>query len=371
MVRAAVLPAVGSPLELRDDIEVDDPHAGEVQVRIAASGVCHSDLSARDGVLLMPTPVVLGHEGAGVVERVGDGVTGLEPGDHVLVSWVPQCGTCFHCTKGEGHLCETATITLAAGGLLDGTTRLHSGGSHLHQMAASGTFSEVAVVPRSGLVKLPADLDLTLAALLGCSVLTGVGAVLNTAEVQPGATVAVVGCGGVGLNVVQGARIAGAGRIVAVDTNAATLELAESFGATAVDASAGDAVSGVMAATGQRGADVVFEVVGLQRTIDQAITMTRRGGHTVLVGVPAWDVTVAVPAFMGMVLAAKTVTGCWYGSSNIQTDVPRLVQLYREGSLDLERLVSRRIGLEEVDDALDSLGTGGVARSVVVHRPPG
>ena len=369
MVRAAVLPAVGQPLELRDDIEVDDPHAGEVQVRMAASGVCHSDLSARDGVLLMPSPIVLGHEGAGVVEKVGGGVQNFAPGDHVLVSWVPQCGICFHCTRSEGHLCDAATITLAAGGLLDGTTRLRSGGSHLHQMAASGTFSELAVVPESGLVKLPDDLDLTLAALLGCSVLTGVGAVLNTAKVQVGASVAVVGCGGVGLNVIQGACIAGAETIVAVDTNPAKLALAEAFGATAtVDASAGDAVSGVMAATGQRGADVVFEVVGLQATIDQALTMTRRGGHTVLVGVPAWGVTVTIPAFMGMVLAAKTVTGCWYGSSNIRTDVPRLVDLYQEGRLDLDRLVSRRIDLEDVNDALDSLGTGDVARSVVVHR---
>ena len=235
-------------------------------------------------------------------------------------------------------------------------------------MAASGTFSELAVVPATSLVKLPADLDLTLAALLGCSVLTGVGAVLNTARVQAGDTVAVVGCGGVGLNVIQGARIAGAARIVAVDTNPAKLALAEEFGAThTVDAATADAVSGVMAATDQRGADVAFEVVGSQTTIDQAVTMTRRGGHTVLVGVPGWDVTLALPAFMGMVLAAKTVSGCWYGSSNIQSDVPRLVRLYRSGRLDLERLVSRRIGLDGVNDALDAMGSGDVARSVVVY----
>ena len=370
MVRAAVLPAVGKPLEIRDDIEVEDPHPGEVQVRIAASGVCHSDLSARNGVMLMPTPVVLGHEGAGVVERVGPGITRLRAGDHVLVSWVPQCGTCYYCERRQGHLCEKATITLAAGGLLDGTTRLRSGGAPLHQMAASGTFAELTVVPETGVVRLPDDLDLKLAALLGCSVLTGVGAVLNTARVMAGDTVAVVGCGGVGLNVVQGARIAGAARIIAVDTNPAKLALAASFGATdAVDASSVEAVSGVMQLTEQRGADVAFEVVGLQDTIDQAVGMTRRGGQTVLVGLPAMDVTLAVPAFFGLVLAGRSISGCWYGSSNIRQDVPRLIRLYRAGRLDLEGLVSRTIGLHQVNDALESMGSGDLARSVIVHEP--
>lgn len=372
MVRAAVLTALGQPLELRDDLVVDDPRSSEVQVRIAASGVCHSDLSARDGVMLMPTPCVLGHEGSGVVEKVGAGVTSVQVGDHVLVSWVPQCGSCYMCERRQGHLCETATITLAGGGLLDGTTRLRSNGAALHQMAASGTFAELAVVPETGIVKLPDDIDLKLAALLGCSVLTGVGAVLNTAKVAEGDSVAVVGCGGVGLSVVQGARIAGAARIVAVDVNAAKLALATSFGAThTVDASVTDAVSGVMQVTEQRGVDVAFEVVGVQRTIDQAVTMTRRGGHTVLVGVPAMDVTLNVPAFFGLVLAGKTISGCWYGSSNIREDVPRLLRLYRAGRLDLEGLVSRTIGLSEVNDALDALGTGDLARSVIVHDPPG
>jgi S-(hydroxymethyl)glutathione dehydrogenase / alcohol dehydrogenase len=370
-VQAAVLTAVGRPLEIRSDVEVEDPRAGEVLVRLVASGVCHSDLSARSGVMMMPTPVVLGHEGAGVVEAVGDGVTGVAPGDHVLVSWVPQCGGCYHCVRGEGHLCERAVVTMATGGLLDGTTRLRSAGAPLHQMAATGTFAELAVVPGSGAVPLPDDLDLTLAALLGCSVLTGVGAALNTARVRQGDTVAVVGCGGVGLNVVQGARIAGASSIVAVDTNPAKLRLAEAFGATVtVDASAGDAVSGVMAATAQRGVDVAFEVVGVARTIDQALTMTRRGGHTVLVGVPAMDVVVAVPAFLGLVLAGKTISGCWYGSSNVHADVPKLVALYRSGELLLDPLVSRTIDLTEVNDALDAMHAGGDAARCVIRYEP-
>lgn len=372
-VRAAVLAAVGRPLEVRSDVEVEDPHPGEVLVRLVASGVCHSDLSAREGVMMMPTPVVLGHEGAGVVEAVGDGVTKVVPGDHVLVSWVPQCGECYLCVRGEGHLCDRAVVTMATGGLLDGTTRLRSGGARLHQMAATGTFAELAVVPESGTVPLPPDLDLTLAALLGCSVLTGVGAALNTARIRAGDSVAVIGCGGVGLNVVQGVRIAGAGAIVAVDTNPAKLRLAKGFGATeTVDASAGDAVSGVMAVTGQRGADVVFEVVGAARTIDQAVTMTRRGGHTVLVGIPAMDVTLAVPAFLGLVLAGKTISGCWYGSSNVHADVPRLVGLYRSGELLLDDLVSRTIALDDVNDALDAMHAGGdAARAVVRYEGSG
>lgn len=369
MVRAAVLTHVGQPLEIRTDVEVEAPHAGEVQVRVVASGVCHSDLSARSGVMMMQTPAVLGHEGAGVVEQVGPGVSTVQPGDHVLVTWVPQCGGCFFCRRDEGHLCEQATVSMASGGLLDGTTRFTSAGRRLHQMAAAGTFAEVVVVPEIGIVPLPRDLDLTVAALLGCSVLTGVGAVEHTAGVGPGDAVAVVGCGGVGLNVVQGARISGAGQIIAVDTNPAKLDLAVRFGATdVVDAGAGDAVSGVMALTGQRGVDVGFEVVGLQRTIDQAITMTRRGGQAVLVGVPAMDVTVTVPAFFGLVLASKTIRGCWYGSSNPRRDVPRLIDHYLEGRLLLDELVSRRIPLDDVNAALDAMETGDGARAVIEHR---
>ena len=372
MVRAAVLTSVGRPLEIRSDVEVEAPRAGEVLVRMAASGVCHTDLSAREGVMIMPTPVVLGHEGAGVVEEVGEGVTRVAPGDHVLVSWVPQCGACYPCVRRQGHLCEQATVTMATGGLLDGTPRLRSAGAPLYQMAASGTFAEATVVPETSAVPIPADLDLTLAALLGCSVLTGVGAALNTARLGPGDTVAVVGCGGVGLNVVQGARIAGAAEIIAVDTNPAKLKHAERFGATTlVDASQLDAVGAVMAATGQRGVDVAFEVVGAARTIEQAVTMTRRGGHTVLVGIPAMDVSVTVPAFVGLVLAGKTISGCWYGSSNVRDDVPRLLELYRDGALLLDELVSRTIALADVNAALDAMGTSDLARSVVDHRRAG
>jgi Zn-dependent alcohol dehydrogenase len=235
-------------------------------------------------------------------------------------------------------------------------------------MAAAGTFSELSVVPAVSAIKIPDDIDLSVAALIGCSVLTGVGAALNTADIAAGDTVAVVGCGGVGLNVIQGAAIAGAGQIIAVDVHQSKLELARTFGATAVvDASGCDAVSAVMELTGQRGADVAFEVIGLQETIDQTITMTRRGGQAILVGVARMDAVVNVPAFFGVVLAEKTIRGCWYGGAHVRRDVARIIGYYRDGRLKLEELISQRIALEQVNEAFEALKVGEVARSVITY----
>jgi len=368
LARAAVLTALTQPLELRDDIEVETPRAGEVAVHLAASGVCHSDLSMRDGVLPIPLPAVLGHEGAGVVSEVGAGVTAVAVGDHVIVSWVPQCGRCYYCGRGQPQLCQEADAVMVTGGLLDGTPRMSSRGAPVHQMLGCGTFATDTVVPASAAVVVPQDLDLGLAALLACGVVTGVGAALNTAQIAEGDVVAVVGCGGVGLNVVQGARIAGAGTIVAVDTNPAKLKLAEALGAThMVDATRTDAVSAVMSLSGERGADVAFEVIGLGPPIDQVVAMTRRGGQAVLVGVPSMDVMLTLPAMVGVVLAAKTIKGCWYGSADVNRDIPRLVELHRRGDLALEELVSRRIGLDDVNDAFRAMTAGEVARSVIVY----
>ena len=366
MSDAAVLVEVGRPLELRHDIEVEAPHAGEVLVRVAASGVCHSDLSMQNGTMLTPTPIILGHEGAGVVEAVGPGVGDLAPGDHVMISWVPQCGRCFFCLRGQPELCESTTMSVAMGCLLDGTTRSSSGGRPLRQMAAAGTFTERTVIPAVSAVKIPTDLDLHVAALIGCAVLTGVGAALNTAQIATGDTVAVVGCGGVGLNVIQGAVLAGAGRVIAVDIHPAKLEVARAFGATAViDASQDDPVLGVMALTAQRGADVAFEVIGLQKTIDQTIGMTRRGGQAILVGMARMDATVNVPAFFGLVMAEKTIRGCWYGSADVRRDVPLILDFYRRGQLQLDELISRTIALDEVNDAFAALQRGEVTRSLI------
>ena len=357
---------VGRPLEVRDDVELEPPRTGEVMVRVGASGVCHSDLSVLDGTTMAPVPVVLGHEGAGVVEEVGEGVTTVRPGDHVVISWVPRCGGCFFCRRGQPYLCERATVVMASGGLLDGTTRMRSQGAPLFQLSAAGTFSEVTIVPETGLVKVDDDLDVEVAALIGCAVVTGVGAATTTADIRPGDTVAVVGCGGVGLNVVQGARLQGAGEIVAVDIHESKLRLAERFGATAtVDASLGDPVPRVMELTGERGADVSFEVVGHQRTIDQVITMTRRGGQAVVVGLPPMDAMVTVPAFFGLVMGAKTIKGCWYGWCDAHRDVPALVERYRNGDLKLRELISRTITLDQVNEAFGAMRDGEVARSVI------
>lgn len=367
MPRAAVLKGLEQPLEILD-VGIEAPHAGEVRVRLGASGVCHSDLSIQNGTLISALPVVLGHEGAGVVEEVGEGVTNVKPGDHIVISWVPACGECFFCLRDQGNLCEVGSNALATGGLLDGTTRFTLDGAPLMQMAASGTFSTESIIPAIGAVKIDNDVPLKAAALIGCGVLTGFGAAVNTAKIRQGDTVAVVGCGGVGLNVIQGAKHAGADRIIAVDMVDSKLELARKFGATeTVNASSVNAVSGVMELTQQRGADVAFEVIGLGPTIDQTVQMTRRGGQAILVGVPKMEVMLQLPAFFGVVLQEKTIKGCWYGSSNVHTDVPKLARLYKEGKLMLDELISREIALEGVNEAFDAMKTGEVARSVIVY----
>jgi S-(hydroxymethyl)glutathione dehydrogenase/alcohol dehydrogenase len=369
VTKAAVFTGIDQPLEIVDEIDIEEPHAGEVKVRMGASGVCHSDLSVQNGTLMMMPGTILGHEGAGVIEAVGEGVTHVKAGDHVVVSWVPQCGECFFCKRDQGYLCENGNAALAAGSQLDGTTRAKRGdGSPLYQMSAAGTFADQAILPGISVVKIPDDVDLRVAALIGCGVLTGVGAALNTADIKKGDTVAVVGCGGVGLNVIQGAKIAGAARIIAIDMVPAKLEMAKQFGATeTINASETDPVSAVMAATEQRGADVAFEVIGLKATIDQVITMARRGGEAVLVGVPRMDVMVEVSAFFGVVLADKKIKGCWYGSSNVQKDVPKLIELYKSGQLKLDELISREIKVDEVNEAFDAMKAGEVARSVIVY----
>ena len=367
-ISAAVLTGVGQPFTVRHDVEVEAPHAGEVRIRVAACGVCRSDLSMQDGTTPVPMPVVLGHEASAVVQEVGAGVTDLAPGDHVVVSWVPQCGECYFCQHGQPNLCQAADAVLLAGGLLDGSPRLRLDGAPLFQMCGVGTYAEETVVAACAAVKIPDDVPLDIAALFGCSVLSGVGAALNTATIRPGDAVAVVGCGGVGLNVIQGARIAGAEVIVAVDIHPAKLDTARTFGAThTVDATATDPANAVRDLTGQRGADVAFEVLGHGATMEQAVAMSRRGGQVILVGIPRLDVMLTLPVMLGLVLQERTIKGCWYGSSDIRRDVPRLVEHYRHGRLQLDELVSRRIELPQVNDALAAMKAGEGARSVIVY----
>lgn len=365
MVKAAVLTGQDAPLEVRDDVELASPGPGEVRIKVGASGVCHSDLSVKNGTIPLPTPIVLGHEGAGIIEEVGEGVTDRAVGDHVVLSFVPQCGECYFCTRDQGYLCEKSAAA-AAGGLLDGTTRLTSGGAPLHQMAMLGTFGEQAIVPAISTVKIDDDVPLEIAALIGCGVLTGVGAALNTASIREGDTVIVIGCGGVGLNVIQGAKIAGAGEIIAVDTFDSKLEMAKEFGATTtVNATDEDPVAAAYA--NGRGADVAFEVIGIKPTMEQAMNAVRQGGEVVFVGVPRMDVMLEINAAFTFLYLTKTIKGCWYGSANVNKDVPKLLDLWRKGDLKLEELISARIGVGDIDDAFVAMESGEVARSVITY----
>lgn len=364
MPRAAVLREIDTPLEIVD-LEIEAPRAGEIEVAVAATGICHSDLSAQSGVMPLPCPVVLGHEGAGAVTRVGEGVEGVEPGDHVVLSWIASCGDCYWCRRGEIHLCAVGQAAADAGRQLDGTLRLRDGATEVHQMSALGTFAERVVVPARAAVTVPRQLPLELAALIGCGVLTGIGAATRTASIVEGDTVVVFGAGGVGLNTVQGAALAGAETIVAVDLAPEKLALAEQFGAThTVNAADADPVDAVRSLTEGRGADVAFEVIGLEDTIAQALRAIRRGGEAVLVGMPDRKALLTTKA-LGLVYGAKTVRGSWYGSSNPAEDVGRIVELHAEGRIALKPLVGRTLTLDQVNVGLADLEAGSVARSVI------
>jgi S-(hydroxymethyl)glutathione dehydrogenase/alcohol dehydrogenase len=360
-VRAAVLREFRVPLVI-EELELDPPKAGEILVRMAASGVCHSDLHVVQGIHPTELPVVLGHEGAGVVEEVGPGVDGLEPGDHVLLTWLPYCGRCRHCARGWPNRCENVAWYDAT--MEDGTCRFHRDGARIHHYNTS-SFSERSVVPARTAIPVDRDLSLTELALMGCAVMTGVGAVLNTARVRPGDTVAVVGCGGVGLNVVQGAKIAGATTIVAVDVVAGKLDLAQELGAThGVDASSEDAVEMVRELS-HGGVDHVFEALGRTETIETALALAGRGGQTVLIGMAPPDARIQLDA-LTTTLEERCVRGSWYGSCVPRRDFPLLVELYRAGRLRLDPLIAT-CDLDDVNDAFRRMEAGETARSVIVY----
>ncbi|MHB1711567.1 MAG: Zn-dependent alcohol dehydrogenase [Acidimicrobiales bacterium] len=358
-MKAAVLREVGAALSI-EDVELAPPGEGMVRVRIIASGVCHSDLSLQDGTIPQVVPAVLGHEGAGVVIEVGPGVNRLAVGDHVVVSWMAPCRQCFFCLAGRAELCEHG-IDHAFG-----EPYATAGGDSVWCGLGTGTFAEETVVPEAAGIRIDRDFPLDLAALVGCAVVTGVGAVVRTAGLSPGESIAIVGCGGVGLAAVQGARLAGAAAIIAVDRVAAKLEMAVANGAThTVDASAADPVAAVRDLTGGRGVDHAVEAVGLSTTISQAYGMTRRGGGVTIVGAGNFDDIVSIPA-MSLMADAKCLRGCVYGGADPARDVPTMVALARSGALDLERLVTARIRLEDVNDAFAAMLAGEVARSLIV-----
>jgi S-(hydroxymethyl)glutathione dehydrogenase / alcohol dehydrogenase len=363
-VRAAVLHEFGAPLVVQE-LTLDPPHEGEIRVRMAASGVCHSDLHVVQGIHPTSLPVVLGHEGAGIVEDVGPGVGGLQAGDHVLLTWLPYCGHCRECVRGRVNICENTAWYDST--MEDGTCRFHLDGEPVHHYNTS-SFAERSVVPARTAVKVDPALPLTELALMGCAVMTGVGAVLNTARVRPGETVAVVGCGGVGLNVIQGARIAGAERIIAIDVVPAKLELARSLGASdVVDGGRSDPVAAVRELV-PAGVDHAFEALGRPETIATALALTGRGGQSVLIGMAPPDARIGLDA-LTMTFEERCVRGCWYGSCVPLRDLPLLVELYRQGRLRLDPLITE-CSLEDVNDAFGRMERGETARSVIVYREP-
>lgn len=358
---AAVLHEFGGPLQI-EEIRFDELERHEVRIRVRASGICRSDLTVAATNHGFPVPLLLGHEVSGVVEEVGAGVQGLSVGDHVVGCPVNHCGRCDSCRSGRPFQCSNHGATQRAAGL---PARVTSGGSPATQFIGIGGFATHAVLHENLVVRVPAEVPFEIACLLGCGVSTGLGAVLNTARVQHGDSVLVVGCGGVGLNAIQGARLAGARRIIGLDTNDAALDLALQLGATdVVNAREDDPVARVRAANGGEGVSHAFEVIGLPQTLDTALDALRTGGQVYLVGVQKPDAVLGIP--FRHFFAQKSVHGVAMGSSIPHLHIPEYADLYLQGRLQLEPLVANRIALHEVNDGFERLRRGGVARSVIV-----
>lgn len=371
-IRGAVLQAMGAetpytrsrPL-LIEDVDLDAPGPGEVLVKIAAAGLCHSDLSVINGDRPRPTPMLLGHEAAGVVEELGSGVTDLRKGDHVVMVFVPSCGHCLPCAEGRPALCEPGAAANTAGTLLSGACRLSRNGQPIHHHMGCSAFAEYATVSRRSLVKIDPALPLDEAALFGCAVLTGVGAVVNTAKVAAGQTVAVIGLGGVGLAALLGAVAAGASRIVALDLAADKLDMARSLGASDVfNAGASDCAEQVRAATAG-GVDCALEFAGSVKAMELAYKITRRGGTTVTAGLPPPGHSLPLP-LVNLVAEERTVKGSYIGTCVPPRDLPRYVALYRQGRLPVDRLLTGRLKLDEINLGFDRLREGKAIRQVVV-----
>ena len=372
-IRAAVLSEMGAkspfaetkPLKI-EEVELAPPGHGEVLVKIGAAGLCHSDLSVINGDRPRPMPMALGHEAAGVVEALGEGVSDLKRGDHVVMVFVPSCGHCLPCSEGRPALCEPGAAANGAGTLLGGTRRLtRKDGSSINHHLGCSAFAEYATVSRRSLVKIDPELPLAEAALFGCAVLTGVGAVVNTAQVRAGASTAVIGLGGVGLASVLGARAAGARHIIAVDLSDAKLEIAKTLGAThTFNAGAPDCIEKIREATGG-GVEYAFELAGSVRALDTAYKITRRGGTTVTAGLPPPTATLALSP-VNLVAEERTLKGSYVGTCVPSRDIPRYVDLYRQGKLAVDKLMSGTLKLEEINRGFDLLHEGKAVRQVIV-----
>ena len=358
-MKAAVLRQINTPLQI-EDIQIGKPGPHEVLIRTAAAGVCHSDLHFAQGSYAYPLPVVLGHESAGIVEQVGSEVRGVKPGDHVITCVSAFCGHCEHCLTGHMSLCISPDTRRGKAE----EPRLHKVEEKISQFSHLSSFAEQMLIHEHACVAIRKDMPLDRAALIGCAVMTGVGAAIHTSNVRPGETVAVIGCGGIGLSTINGAAIAGAGRIIAVDRVASKLALARQFGATdVVNASDGDAVAQVMELT-KGGVHHSFEAIGLKTTAEQAFAMLARGGTANIIGMIPQGVMIELHGadFLG----EKRIQGSLMGSNHFPIDMPRLVDFYMSGKLKLDELISRRIKLEQINEAFEELKTGELARSVIM-----
>jgi NDMA-dependent alcohol dehydrogenase len=364
MAKAAILYEVNRPLEVAE-VDVQKPKAGEVMVRVVSAGVCHSDLHVMKGDLPSNLPVVIGHEGSGVVEEVGEGVTRVARGDHVILVWRAPCGECFYCLRKKPILCDAGTRIRFTGRLFDDTSRFSRGGEEIRHFAGVSSFSEVTVVPQQSVVRIRRDVGLEKAALVGCAVMTGVGAVVNTARVEPGSSVLVFGAGGVGLNVVQGAALAGAEKVIAVDRLDNKLAYAKQFGAThTINGGRENVVEVVRELTDGVGADYAFDAIGNIKILEQGLEAIRKAGTLVCVGMPHHEAQLSFTVFP-FVLAEKRIISSIYGSCDPWVDFPRILNLYVAGKLKLDELISREYRIEQVNEAFKALEAGEVARSIV------
>jgi len=360
--KAAVLYEAGQPAVI-EEITLEPPHRGEVLVHMEAAGVCHSDLHVRDGTIPEPLPMVLGHEGVGSIVEVGPEVTRFQTGDRVVLTLVPACGSCYFCHLGRPHLCTTSGTMATHGVLRNGTSRLSKENRTLHHFNSVSCFSEYMVIPQEGAVKIPHDIPLEVAAVLGCAIVTGVGAVERTAGVRPAESVAVIGCGGVGLNVIQAASLSGAHPIIAIDVHPDKLARARNFGAThGINARTQDVITSTQSIT-EYGVDWAFEVLGNPRTIEQAWELIRPGGTVVVVGLSPKGSRVSLPAFD--FISEKNIRGCFYGSSRFHADVPIILGRIQAGRMRIDGMVSHSVPLEGLEDAFDRLRNGDGARTIL------
>lgn len=362
--RTAIQYAPGEPIRV-EEVELDSPKEHEVQVRMVAAGICHSDYHVVTGELPAYLPMALGHEGAGIIEAVGPGVTNYKVGDHVVLSFMPSCGICPACTSGHANLCDKGAGT-GAGPLLDGTFRMHRDGKNVGQFCFVSTFSERTVVPDISLVPIPERYPLNRAVLVGCGVLTGVGSVIHRARVAPGSTVLIVGCGGVGSNIVQGAALAGARMIIAVDIHDFKLEKARELGAThTINSREGNVVKQIRALTEGVGVEYAFDAIALPETTDQAYKALAKNGTLVLVGLaPATQQTLPI-APLNLVLSQKSVMGVLYGDARPRNDIPVMLSMYETGKLKLDELVTRTYTLDQINEAYADMINGKIIRGII------